>query len=106
MVTLSPHLRQFLTICPILGDNMEIDVEVDFDEDEFREAFAEHAKEQFKEWIEGNAGNGGIECDCGSRSFDVETWWGPNDEIKAAGVCVSCNERVEIDVDTSDLDNI
>lgn len=83
---------------------IDINIDIDFDEDEFRAAFADQAEEMFREWVENEAGDCHIECDCGSRSFDVETWTTANNALEGAAVCRECNERIPVELDTSDLD--
>jgi hypothetical protein len=82
-------------------------VEFNFDEDAFREQIADAVEERFIEYVENEAGNGDIECDsCGSRSFDVETWQNGNGDWEGAAVCRDCNERVPVELDTSEIDDI
>lgn len=76
----------------------------EIDEDEFNAGVADAVEEIVQEWIETELGNGNIECDCGSRSFDVSTWKNSSGKIEAAGVCRECNERTEFDVDMSEID--
>lgn len=82
----------------------EIDVEWNFDEKEFRNMVVDHVEDAVREWLESEAGDGRIECDCGSRSFDVETWTNTQGRIEAAGICRECNERLDIKVDASELE--
>lgn len=81
-------------------------IEDDFDEDVFRESIADRIGDMFRAWVEREAGAGRIICDCGSRSFDVETWKTANGELAGAAVCRVCNDRVDIDIDTSDLNDL
>lgn len=77
-----------------------------FDEDDLREAILDEAEKLAREWIEEEAGDGHFECDCGSTSFDIETWTNPAGGIEAAGVCRECNTRVDIEVDDSDIEEL
>lgn len=81
-------------------------VEFNFDEDEFRNAIADHVEERFIDYVETEVGNGDLECDCGSRSFDVETWNTGNGAYEGAAVCRDCNDRIALDIDTSDIDDL
>jgi hypothetical protein len=73
------------------------------DEDSFREAIADGILENMADELQQVVQEGDIECDCGSTAFDIETWKNRQDDIKAAGVCRQCNERMVIEVDTSDI---
>jgi peptide subunit release factor 1 (eRF1) len=81
-----------------------MDIEFNFDEDEFRNAIADEVESMFIEYVETEVERGNIECDCGSWSFDVETWKNSNDEYEGAAICRDCNERIELEIDTSDID--
>ena len=84
----------------------DIDIEIEFDEDDFRDAVADQAEEIFQEWIETEVGDGHIECNCGSTSFDTETWYNGNNDLQGAAVCRECDERIELDIDTSEIEDI
>lgn len=85
---------------------VEFNINVEFDEKEIQNAIADHAEELVQEWLESEARDGSFECECGSISFDIETWENANNDIRAAGICRECNDRMEIDVDTSELDEL
>jgi predicted RNA-binding Zn-ribbon protein involved in translation (DUF1610 family) len=83
---------------------MDITIDMNIDKKEFKRAIAEQMDEVVKEYLETKAQKGHFECpSCGNDIFDIETWES-QDTIRAAGVCRECNERVPIDVDTSDID--
>lgn len=84
----------------------DIDINIELDEDDFRETVADTAEEAFREWIETEVRDGHIECDCGSTSFDTETWYNGNNELQGAAVCRDCNERINLDIDTSEIDDL
>lgn len=84
----------------------DINIDVEFDEKEFRNTMIDQIEEHARDWLETEAGNGHIECDCGARSFDVETWTNADGRIEAAGVCRECNERTDIEFDTAELDSL
>lgn len=84
----------------------DIDLDISMDRGDIEEAVADEAENLAREWIETEAGDGQIKCDCGTRSFDIETWKNASGEIRAAGICRECNERTEFDVDMSDLDGL
>lgn len=79
---------------------------IDFDEDAFRNKIADRVEEMFIDYVENQAGDGEIECDCGSRSFDVETWKTGSGGYEGAAICRECNQRINLDIDTSDIDDI
>lgn len=81
-------------------------IEFNFDEDEFKKAFADAAETAFIEYINNEIGERELECDCGSRSFDVETWKNNNNEYEGAAICRNCNERIRLEIDTSDIDEL
>lgn len=85
---------------------MDFNVEVDFDESEFKAAVADQIEEMFREHLETEVRRGHIECECGSDSFDIETWYDAADQLQGAAVCRECNERIELDIDTSDIDDL
>lgn len=85
---------------------IEFSVDIDIDKGEFQAAVADQLDEHVSEWLETDARDGAFECDCGSSSFDIETWNESKGEIKAAGVCRECNERMNIEVDTSEIDDL
>jgi len=89
-----------------LGTCMDINIDVNIDEDEIRNAVVDKAEQEFRKAVENDISNGKIVCDCGSRSFDVETWKVPNGAIEGAAVCRSCNERLPVEIDTEELDNL
>jgi transcription elongation factor Elf1 len=83
---------------------MDINIDMNIDEDEFKQAIAEQMDEVVKDYLETKAQKGHFECpSCGNEVFDIETWETQGD-IRAAGVCRECNERTPIDVDMSDID--
>lgn len=82
-----------------------MDIEMDFDEDDFRNAIKDEIEAAFIEYVETEMGSGDLECDCGARSFDVETWEN-NGRYEGAAICRDCNERIELDIDTSDIDDL
>lgn len=85
---------------------IEFNVDVDIAEDSIKEAFADAAEDAFREYVETEVGEGNLQCDCGSRSFDVETWSSGSGRIEGAAICRDCNDRIELDIDTSDLDEL
>lgn len=85
---------------------MSFDINIDWDEDEFTKAVADHAEAAFLEYVENEVEDGHINCDCGSQSFDIQTWEKPNGEIKGAAVCRECNDRIPVEVDLSDLEEL
>lgn len=82
---------------------MDVDVDIDFDEDDILEAFEDQIREAFRQKIETDMQDGTFECDCGSQWFDIETWTDNRGNIKAAGVCRECNENLSIDVEIDGL---
>jgi hypothetical protein len=76
---------------------------MEIDTDEFRKAMADSLVDLTKEYLETEARENHFECDCGSTTFDIEAWEDTAGDIQAAGVCRECNERLEIDVDMSDI---
>lgn len=85
---------------------IEFDIDVEIDEEGLQNEIADRFDELVKEWLESEAGEGHYECDCGSYSFDVETWENASGDIRAATVCRECNNRMEIEVDMSDIDQL
>jgi hypothetical protein len=81
-------------------------IEFNFDEDEFRNTIADAVEEMFIEYVENEAGNGDLECECGSGTFDVETWKNSNGGYEGAAICRDCNERLTLNIDTSDTDDL
>lgn len=81
-------------------------IDFNFDEDEFRNAIADKVEAAFIEYVETEVGNGELECDCGSTTFDVETWQNGNSGYEGAAICRECDERIALDLDTSDIDDI
>jgi len=85
---------------------MGFDVDINLDEDEFQNAIADQMDELVEEWLESEAGEGHFECDCGSDFFDIKPWRDAAGALKASAVCRECNERMEIDVDMSEIEKI
>jgi len=85
---------------------MDINIDMKLDEDEFKRAIAEQLDEVVKEYLETKAQKGHFECsNCGNDLFDIETWEAQSD-IRAAGVCRECNERMPIEIDMSDINDL
>lgn len=85
---------------------MDINLDMNIDENEFKQAIAEQLDEVVEEYLETKAQKGHFECrSCGNDVFDIETWKTQGD-IRAAGVCRECNERMSIGVDMSDIDDL
>lgn len=84
---------------------MEINIDTNFDVDEIMDSIVDEIEESFREYVEKEVEKGHIECECGSNEFDIETWL-RNDDLAGAAVCRGCEERIEIDFDTSDLDKL
>lgn len=97
-------LQEYVFASLSVYPNMEINIDMNIGEDEFKRAIAEQMDEVVKEYLETKAQKGHFECpSCDNDVFDIETWEA-QDDIRAAGVCRNCNERMPIDVDTSEID--
>lgn len=84
---------------------IDFNVDIELDEDSFRNTIADVAEEAFIEYVETEAGNGDLECEnCSARAFDVETWKNANGGFEGAAVCRECNGRMNLEIDTSDID--
>jgi predicted SprT family Zn-dependent metalloprotease len=85
---------------------MDMNIDVDIDEDGFKRVIAEQMDEVVKEYLETKTQKGHFTCsECGNDLFDIETWE-TNGDIRAAGVCRECNERMSINVDMSEIDSL
>ena len=85
---------------------MVFDIDIEINEDELQNAIINQMDELVEEWLENEAGNGHWECDCGSDFFDVKSWRNADGELKAAAVCRECNERMDIEVDMTELEKL
>jgi len=86
---------------------MAIEFDIDVDVDEIKEKMIDAVEEQFIEHVENELGDGGFECEnCEARSFDVETWQTSSGDYGIGAVCRECNERLNVDIDTSKLDEM
>jgi hypothetical protein len=85
---------------------MGFEISVDMEIDGFEGAVAEGIENSLPDYLEGEASEGVFECECGSTSFDIEAWKSNSGDIEATGVCLECNEQIQIEVDTSDLDSL
>jgi transcription elongation factor Elf1 len=77
-----------------------------FDEDELMEAIVDDILEVTKEHLQTEAQKGVFECpECESTEFDIKAYV-DDGEIHGAGVCIECNTRSELNIDTSQIDGL
>jgi len=79
---------------------IDINIDVDFDREELLRAVAD----QYEAQIE----RGEIDCpseDCSSTAFDSELWISDSGGLEGAAICLECNERIDLDIDDSDVQN-
>jgi len=78
---------------------INFDVDMDIDQREFLKGIAEEYEKQIEQ-------GEGIDCptdDCDSETFDAELWLSDQNHLEGAAICNSCNERIELDIDDSQL---
>lgn len=86
-----------------MGIELEIDVEIDG----IKEEILDEIEDKFVKHVEKEVRDGGFECEnCEARSFDVETWQNSSGDYEIGAVCRECNEAANIDIDTSELDDL
>ena len=85
---------------------MPFDISVDgLDGDDLQDSVNELVKAKILEHVEEKLSSGEIECPkCGCSNLYANTWEDSTGQFNGGAVCVDCNARVDVDIDTSEFD--
>lgn len=104
---ITPRLGQIVnTFITIRSESSLMGIDTNFDTDKIMNSIVDEIEKIFIQHVEEQIENGSLDCECGSQEFDVEVWQSSNDSFEGAAICRDCNDRAELDIDTSEIDSL